>query len=54
MRNFYILYSKKKKITYDEIRELYRAINPNIDSKLADEFDQHVKKVMIELQNKLK
>lgn len=42
-----------KKETFDLVRELYNANNPGKDSQLADEFDKHVKSVMLTLSSKL-
>ena len=39
-------------MTFDSIRELFRQNNPSIDSRLADEFDRHLKNVMLDLSGK--
>lgn len=39
---------------YDQIRALYRKKNILIDKKLATEFDNHLKTVMLNLSNALK
>lgn len=41
-------------MTFDSIRELFRQNNPSIDQRLADEFDKHLKSVMLDLSGKLK
>lgn len=41
-------------ILYDQVRELFRETNTGNDKDLADEFDNHVKVVMMDLSMKLK
>lgn len=36
-------------ILYDQIRAIRRKIEHNIDKKLAEEFDQHLKNIMYDL-----
>eukprot|EP01017_Pseudomicrothorax_dubius_P047767 TRINITY_DN8610_c0_g4_i5.p1 TRINITY_DN8610_c0_g4~~TRINITY_DN8610_c0_g4_i5.p1 ORF type:complete len:578 (+),score=137.76 TRINITY_DN8610_c0_g4_i5:59-1792(+) len=41
-------------VLYDVIRELFKKRNPDLDAKLAEEFDEHVRNIMIDLGEKLK
>lgn len=41
-------------LIYDQLRSLYRKIDPSIDKKLAAQFDNYLKTVMLNLSNSLK
>ena len=41
-------------IIYDLIREVQREFDSELDKSLADQFDEHVKNVVFDLNNKLK
>lgn len=45
---------EKVAIIYDMIREIQREFDPELDKTLADQFDEHVKNIMFDLNNKLK
>jgi len=36
-------------VLYDQIRHVRRTTEPNMDKELAEDFDQHLKKIMFEL-----